>query len=114
MSFIQRRVLLLLSLVALFAACSTTPTADTDFNPGFDFAPVRQIAILPFDRSAAATVVVSDMQVARVNEDMSAELGRRGFQVVQKCPKCGALSLKYRQGKVVCDECGFSETAPEL
>jgi hypothetical protein len=64
------------------AGCASTPTAQMDFDAGFDFSGVRTIAIQPIDRSVASTVVVSDMQVSRINEALSAELGRRGYSVV--------------------------------
>jgi len=27
--------------------------------------------------------------------------------VVQKCPKCGELSLKFVKGKIICSKCGY-------
>ncbi len=35
------------------AGCASTPTAQMDFDPGFDFSGVRTIAIQPIDRSVA-------------------------------------------------------------
>lgn len=66
----------------ILAGCASTPTAQMDFDPGFDFSGVKTIAIQPIDRSVASTVIVSDMQVSRINEALTAELGRRGYQVV--------------------------------
>ena len=71
----------LIVLLAL-AGCASTPTAQMDFDPGFDFTGVRNIAIQPIDRSVATTVIVSDMQVSRINEALAAELQRKGYQVV--------------------------------
>ena len=66
----------------MLAGCASTPTAQMDYDPGFDFSGVETIAIQPIDRSLASTVIVSDMQVSRINEALAAELGRRGYQVV--------------------------------
>jgi hypothetical protein len=43
---------------------------------------VRNIAIQQFDRTSPSTVVISDMQIDRVNEALAKELERRGFSVV--------------------------------
>ena len=83
MSIFNYRALLGLSLAALLTACSSTPTATMDFDPGFDFSGVRKIAIQPINRTVASQVILSDMQIGRVNESLTAELERRGFQVVQ-------------------------------
>ena len=66
----------------ILAGCASTPTAQMDFDPGFDFSAVKTIAIQPIDRSVASTVIVSDMQVSRINEALTTELARRGYQVV--------------------------------
>jgi uncharacterized protein DUF4136 len=72
-----------LCLALLLAACSSTPTATMDFDPGVDFSGVRKIAIQPIHRTVASQAVLSDMQISRVNQSLTAELKRRGFQVVQ-------------------------------
>ena len=82
MSILNSRALLGLSLATLLAACASTPTATMDFNPSFDFSGVHKIAIQPIKRTVASQAVLSDMQISRVNESLTAELGRRGFQVV--------------------------------
>lgn len=64
------------------AACSSTPTATMDYNPSFDFSGVRKIAIQPINRTVASTVIVSDMQVDRINQALTDQLTRQGFQVV--------------------------------
>ena len=76
------RALIGLSLAVLLVSCSTTPTATTDFDPGFDFSGVHKIAIQPIHRTVASQSVLSDMQIGRVNGSLTAELERRGFQVV--------------------------------
>ena len=70
-------------LVLILGACASTPTANMDFDRAFDFSKVRNIAIQPINRTAASTVVISDMQVDRINQALTDELQRRGYQVVQ-------------------------------
>ena len=31
------------------------------------------------------------------------------FSLVKKCPKCGKLSLRFREDKLICSECGFEQ-----
>lgn len=70
--------------LALFlTACSSIPTATMDFDPSFDFSGVEKIAIQPIHRTLESQAVLSDMQIGRVNESLTAELQERGFQVVQ-------------------------------
>ena len=83
MIFFNYRTLLSLALVVLLAACSSTPTATMDFNPEVDFSGVRTIAIQPINRTVASQAILSDMQIGRVIASLTAELQRRGFQVVQ-------------------------------
>lgn len=78
------RALTALFMMALVAACATTPTptATMDHDPSFDFSGVRKIAIQPIDRTVVSTVTVSDMQINRINEAITRELSNRGYQVV--------------------------------
>jgi hypothetical protein len=84
MNILLARMQIVVGLIlALFlAACSSTPTAQMDFDPAFNFSKVQKIAIQPFERTAESQVILSDMQINRVNESLSAELQRRGFQLV--------------------------------
>jgi hypothetical protein len=82
MSIFNYRTLLGLFLAVLLAACSSTPTATMDYDPGFDFSGVRKITIQPIHRTVESQAVLSDMQISRVKESLTAELQRRGFQVV--------------------------------
>jgi hypothetical protein len=77
------RALALILVALAVTACSTPLTATVDHDPNFDFNKVRKIAIQPIDRTVVSTVVISDMQVARINEAFTDELSRRGFEVVQ-------------------------------
>ena len=36
------------------------------------------------------------------------------FKVVQKCPKCGELSLKFSEGKIKCSKCSFEQNVGEI
>ena len=40
------------------------------------------------------------------------EVGK--LRVVQKCPKCGNLSLKYIEGKLICSDCGFEQSVGKV
>jgi hypothetical protein len=74
---------LMMGLLALMlGACASTPTANMDFDRAFDFSKVRNIAIQPMNRTVASTVIVSDMQVSRINDAITTELQNRGYQVV--------------------------------
>lgn len=78
----QFPLLLGAALLLLLGACSSTPTATTDFDARFDFSGVRKIAIQPIARTVETTVIISDMQISRIDEALVAELQRRGFAVV--------------------------------
>ena len=75
------RLLMALLLPVLVVACASTPTATTDFDPTFDFAGVRRVAILPVNRNVSPISEVSDMQVARMNQSLADELSRRGIEI---------------------------------
>jgi hypothetical protein len=72
-------------VLALLAACSSTPTFDavTDHDAQYDFSKVSKLAMQPYDRLDPATVQVSDMQVARIEQALIDELQRKGFTVVE-------------------------------
>ena len=36
------------------------------------------------------------------------------FKVVQRCPKCGKLSLKFVEGKIKCSDCGYGQDVPSI
>ena len=85
MVLLNYRTSLLLFCALLFSACSstaTTPSAATDFNPGFDFSRVKNIAIQPIDRTVLSTIMVSDIQVANINRAITDELTHRGYKIV--------------------------------
>ena len=76
------RILLAFLFSVLVSACSSTPTATMDFDPGFDFSGVRKIAIQPLDRTVSSMADVSDIQAGRLNQTLTDELSRRGYEVV--------------------------------
>ncbi len=79
------RAAVALTLLAVLAGCSSTPSIEafTDYNQQYDFSKVRQIALQPVDRSNANAIKVSDMQINRVNEALSRELTNRGFEILE-------------------------------
>ena len=83
MTAVSRRSLALLAMMACLGGCGSAPlTATLDHDPGLDFSGVRDIAIQPIDRTVVSSASISDMQVARINEALTAELDRRGYRVV--------------------------------
>ncbi|MBI2542399.1 hypothetical protein HYV80_06860 [Candidatus Woesearchaeota archaeon] len=36
------------------------------------------------------------------------------FSVVQQCPKCSQLSLSFRGNKIICSNCGYENSIPEV
>ena len=69
-------------LVALVTACTTPLEANMDFDNQFDFSKVRTVAITPVDRTELSSIRISDMQISRVDEALTTELQRKGFEVV--------------------------------
>lgn len=83
MPFATYRSIVVVLAIALISACSSTPKATMDYDTSFDFSQVRSIYIQPFDRNTPATVKVSDIQVGRVTDALTAELVRRGYLIVE-------------------------------
>lgn len=85
-----RRVLSGYCLVLLLGACagafdtSSTPTVSTRFDHSYDFSRVQKIAIQPISRTVVSNIQISDAQISRINEALTAQLQKRGFQVVQQ------------------------------
>ncbi|CAA0125505.1 Uncharacterised protein [Halioglobus japonicus] len=85
MLFSSYRVIVGIGLTLLLCACVVMPGNDhvkTDYNHSYDFSKIHKIAIQPIARDALATMMTSDEQIARINQALSAELRRRGFQMV--------------------------------
>jgi hypothetical protein len=72
-----------MAIAALLAACSTPLEAVMDFDNRYDFTGARKIAIQPVTRANANAIMISDMDVSRINQALTDELGRKGFQVVK-------------------------------
>jgi len=36
------------------------------------------------------------------------------FKVVQKCPKCGQLSIRYIEGRIKCSNCNFEQNVGDI
>jgi len=79
-------------LVLTLAACGSTPLeSESDFDQGFDFSKVRNIAFTPIDRANLNTIMVSDMQAARINEALEADLRRKGYTLVENSNQADLL-----------------------
>lgn len=75
-------MLVLLLLLGGCTAMPTAPTATTDYDHSYDFSHVHKIAIQPIPRDTVATMMISDQQIRRIDRALTAELQRRGFEVV--------------------------------
>ncbi len=79
------RAVLGLSLCLLLSACGMMPvasTATTDYDHSYNFSKVQKIAIQPISRDTVSTAMISDLQISRIDQALTAELQRRGFQLV--------------------------------
>lgn len=74
--------LVLISLVAACSSLSRPLVADTDYDDQYDFSHVKKIAIQPFNRTSPDAILISDMQVSRINQALSQELQARGYEMV--------------------------------
>jgi len=77
-----------LALVSIFilalSACGSTPLESaSDFDQGFDFTKVHKVAFQPINRANLNTIMVSDMQAARINEALAADLRLKGYTIVE-------------------------------
>ena len=36
------------------------------------------------------------------------------FKIAQKCPRCGEITLKFVEGKILCSNCGFEQSVGEI
>ncbi len=74
-----------LCLLLLLGGCAELPTvrtATTDYDHSYNFSTVHKIAIQPISRDSITTVNITDSQISRIDQALTAELQRRGFQVV--------------------------------
>ena len=78
-------------LAVLLAGCASSPTAVTDYDPAYDFLGARNVYILPLDRQVSSVAAVSDIQAARMNEDLGRVLAERGYNVVDAAQQADLL-----------------------
>lgn len=85
MSSFYYRVLASIGFALLLTACAGLPTdlkTTTDYNHSYDFSPIHKVAIQPIAKDTLSTMMTSDEQIHRINNALTAELQRRGFDVV--------------------------------
>lgn len=72
------------AVILLVNGCANTATLDavSDYDAGFAFSEVQRLMILPIDRTSAAEKLISDLQVDRINDALTAELVARGYELV--------------------------------
>ncbi|MEH6589950.1 MAG: DUF4136 domain-containing protein [Halioglobus sp.] len=77
-------VVLALGALIVMTGCSSTPKLEavTDFDSSFDFIGVKKVAIQPVKRMNASAVLISDMDVNRLNQVFTEQLNFRGIDVV--------------------------------
>jgi hypothetical protein len=104
-------------LYPFLAACSTSSPADTamTYDQHFSFTDVHKIYIEPSSRTDAATITVSDGQIARIDDALAQELTRRGFEVVASSRQADLLLTWYlvtrdqvRASASDCDGCDMT------
>lgn len=69
-------------LLAACAAVPGAPVATTSYDHTYDFTNIHKIAIQPIAKDTLSTMLMSDAQIGRIRQVLSAELQRRGFEVV--------------------------------
>jgi uncharacterized protein DUF4136 len=76
--------ILALGALVLMAGCASTPKLEavTDFDASFDFSGVKTVAIQPVSRMNASAVLISDMEVNRLNQVFTQQLNAKGIEVV--------------------------------
>lgn len=85
MSCFNHRALTGLCLALLLGACVAMPSdlkTTTNYNHSYDFSDIHKIAIQPIAKDTLATMMTTDEQISRINQALTNELLRRGFQVV--------------------------------
>lgn len=88
------RALAMLLLLPVFAACASTreePKITTTYDRTYDFSAAQKIYIEPSSRTDPATIVVSDAQIERIDAALSAELTRKGFEMVSSSQQADLL-----------------------
>jgi len=88
------RALALLILLPAFAACAAapdTPEVTTTYDHSYNFSAAHKIYIEPSSRTDPATIVISDAQIERIDSALSAELTRKGFQMVSSSEQADLL-----------------------
>jgi hypothetical protein len=89
---------LALVLLPLFVACSTAPAEPTTtmtHDRQFNFAGVHKIYIEPSSRTDAATIMVSDAQIKRIDSALAEELTRKGFSMVTSSQQADLFANWY-------------------
>lgn len=77
------RKLLILIFVAAMAACDSQPRVDSDFNPAFDFAAARKIAVIGPAAVAGSVTRSGDLISARIENSVRSVLQARGYRIVE-------------------------------
>ena len=97
-------------LLVLLGGCASMPTAHTattHYDHSYNFSNVHTIAIQPISRDTVTTVMISDAQISRINDALTVELERRGFQVVT----ANADADMFLSWQLVLQESAFVATA---
>lgn len=88
------RAFALLIMLPAFAACASAPDAPkvtTTYDHNYNFSAEHKIYIEPSSRTDPATIMISDAQIERIDAALSAELTRKGFQMVSSSEQADLL-----------------------
>jgi len=117
-------------LILVGSACSTAATApktSVNYDQNFNFSDVKSVYIEPSSRTNAASIMVTDAQIRRIDAAIAAELTRKGLEVVatsrqadlfltwylvtdnpnavsgRVCEDCGSSNNQYTKGTLIVD-----------
>lgn len=74
------------ALVVPFAGCASTPTVQSDFDPGFNFSQLNTYAWAPRTQEGKDPAVYNNIVEARVKEAVNQALKAKGFSEVSSDP----------------------------
>jgi len=93
MKIATSRFLVLATLMLMLNGCATPIEATTDFDRNVDLQKEKTLALAPFDRTDPRSIRISDMEVARIGDDIRMALQARGYEVIDDTSRADLLVL---------------------